>query len=213
LTGDEAHYALHVLRLRDGDSVALFDGAGHEADATIRGRDGSTLALDVGPVSAQEQPPRRLRVGAACPKGERADWMVEKLTEIGIVELVWLDLERSATRLGAAKLERHRRVALAAARQCGRATLPALSAGGSLDELLARPASRGFIADRSAPASLVGVGALGPELALLIGPEGGWARGELEAAARASYTGLRVGPWTLRTETAAVAGAALLLGA
>jgi len=163
-------------------------------------------------------------VALAAPKGARADWAVEKLTELGVARILWLECERSVVKPRAGRLERWRRIAASAAQQCGRADLPEIEGPLALEDVLERAAvglkliaQRGEggdlnreNADRLRPRGSPPDSARG---VLLIGPEGGFTRHELESAKKAGYTSISLGIWTLRSETAAVAGAAALLGA
>jgi 16S rRNA (uracil1498-N3)-methyltransferase len=212
LAGDEAHYVRDVLRLRAGDTVALFDGDGAFASARIVEVAPESVRFEVDAPARQPAPACELTVALATPKGERADWAVEKLTELGVRRIVWLDCARGVVKpkAGGSRQERLERVAAAAAGQCGRADVPRLDGplpfATALEQLEA--ASR-FVADISGDRLAGGVAG---SAVLLIGPEGGLTGQELVLATAAGYTTVRLSSWTLRVETAAAAGAAILLG-
>lgn len=186
-----------MLRLRPGDEITISDGAG----GWRRCRWGPRIDPD-GPIERDARPEPPLTVGFALTKGERPEWAVQKLTELGIDAIVPFVAERSVVRWdpdkAAANVGRLRRVAREAAMQSRRVWLPDVEPVAPFAAVVARPGVA--LADRDGHA---------PSLAqrtLLIGPEGGWAPAERESAVR--IVGL--GPLVLRAETAAVAGGVLL---
>lgn len=196
LDADDAHHLTRVLRLRDGEVVTATDGAGKWR--ACRFVHGGRLVPD-GAVVACVRPVPALTVGFAPVKGERTEWTVQKLTELGVDHIVVLRAARSVVRWedgrAASALARLRRVALEAVMQSRRVWAP--SVGG-----IAVPGD-------VAGAALAEPGGGPPSLAtpsVLIGPEGGWAPEELAAAAATVSFGDQV----LRSETAAVAAAAIL---
>jgi 16S rRNA (uracil1498-N3)-methyltransferase len=199
LSPDDRHHLERVLRLRAGDSLTVADGAGHWR----RCRFGATVE-PIGDVTVEPAPSPPITVGFALTKGERPEWTVQKLTELGVDHIVPFVADRSVVRWEAEKItrnvERLRRVAREAAMQSRRAFLPVVD---ELTDFAGVAARRG--------ATLAVPGGAPPDLArpvLLVGPEGGWSDDEL---ARAPAT-TALGPTVLRAETAAVAGAALLTG-
>jgi 16S rRNA (uracil1498-N3)-methyltransferase len=150
-------------------------------------------------------------------RGERMDWVVQKSTELGVSRIVPLLTERSVVRLdakqGEHKLEHWQGIAVAACEQSGRNRIPEIAAPLGLHEFL-----RGRQNDGATRLLLCATGALGigelraPDggVIVLIGPEGGLAESEQRAALDAGFIAVRLGPRTLRTETAAVAALTLL---
>jgi 16S rRNA (uracil1498-N3)-methyltransferase len=206
----EQHYVRRVLRLSAGAQVALFDGAGVSGTGHLAEAADGTLHVEVEAVSRDAEG-GALTVAAAVPKGERADWLVEKLTELGVHTIAWLVCARSVVLLKdpGAKMARWQRLAEAAARQAGRATLPCLEAPVPFATFVAQahPGAR-LIAQPgggTAPACR-GAGVV------LIGPEGGFTGEELQQAAAEGYTAIALSRHVLRVETAAIAAAAQLLG-
>jgi 16S rRNA (uracil1498-N3)-methyltransferase len=200
LRNDDVHHLARVLRLRDGERVVACDGAGAwRMCALVRG------ALD--PLGAVVvEPPRVLTVSVWLPavKGERAEWAVAKLTELGVDAIGLLRCERASVRLDAAGasrvLARWRRVAREAACQSRRTWLPEVLGPLDVAEAVARGARR---------CDLEGELRVDTQRSLAIGPEGGWADGERPAGPEA----VSLGETVLRTETAAVAAAVLLCAA
>jgi 16S rRNA (uracil1498-N3)-methyltransferase len=207
----ERHYLAGVLRLAPGSAVEVFDGAGHVWDGEFTGSE-----IRLGARREAPPPAAPVWVAFALPRGEKADWVVQKATEVGVARLAAWPAERSVVRLdrerAGARVERWRRIAAEAARQCGRAGVPEVAAAGSLREALAAPA--GF--DRL----VLAAGAVAPLGAALrrdaagwlavVGPEGGLAEGELAACLDAGCTPASLGPRVLRAETAAIVAAALI---
>lgn len=199
LDDDEERHLRRALRLRPGDALVVADGVGGWRPCRLLA-DG--VAPD-GPVARVDPPQPAITVAVAPPKGERPEWMVAKLTELGVDRIVLLAAERSVVRWDGDRTARHlarlERVARSAAAQSRRCRLPAIEGmrtPGDLvgpDVALADP--DGGPLDLRTPT-------------VLIGPEGGWADGELALG----LPRVRLAGGVLRTETAAVAAGALLGG-
>lgn len=204
LSQDDTHHLFRVLRLRDGESVTASDGRGSWRTTIVAGgvlvRHGE---VNVEPV---DQP---LTIAAAIAKGDRTEWMVQKLTELGVSEIVFLHCERSVVRWkvdrAAQQLARMSRVAREAAMQCRRVWLPNLR--GPVDFAVAAALSGAVIADPDGePVSSGVTGGASDANVVLIGPEGGLSATEFGLCPRS----VSLGPHILRVETAAVAAAAIL---
>ena len=214
LVSAQAHYVRDVLRLGPGTVVELFDGHGNAAKATL-------LQVDPGAVRVridaryQGEAAAAVTIAMATPKGDRADWAVEKLTELGVRRLVWLVCERSVAvpREDGKKLARWERLAEAAAGQSGRSDVPVIEAPMPFADAVAELGG-GAIAHMGGE-SLVKLVAAQPELPLvcLIGPEGGFTNSELETATAAGYLRVGLARHVLRSETAAMAAAIALSNA
>ena len=209
----EAHHAVHVLRLRAGARVELFDGRGAAAVGKIESAARGEVVVVV-----EERLPAAQRCGAAIhlafavPKGKRLDWLLEKATELAAASLTPVLFERSvagADALSPAKRERWRGHCIAAAKQCGLDLLPTLEEPIPLGAVLARsPAALGLLGERADACSVPEALARwrpGREILLLVGPEGGLTDRERAAVAAAGFGAVRVGATTLRIETAAIA--------
>jgi 16S rRNA (uracil1498-N3)-methyltransferase len=197
LADDDHHHLARVLRLRPGDELTASDGVG----SWRRCRFGTPLE-PIGAIERDEAPQPELTIAFALVKGERPEWVVQKLTEVGVDRIVPFVAERSVVHWDEGKAARnHARlvtVAREAAMQSRRSWLPAVEPVTNFDDLA-----------RRAGVALTDRGGGPPTLAhpvLLIGPEGGWS--ERERGKGMAVVGL--GPTVLRAETAAlVAGAAL----
>lgn len=198
LTDADAHHLSKVLRIRPTDVVTVSDGRGRWSRASLAG---VRLALQ-GEI-VDEGPPAPVAVAAAVPKGDRCEWMVQKLTEVGVTELVLVECERSVVRWSVDRAERQverlRRVAREAAMQSRRVWLPEITAPVAFDAAASRP---------GAVLAEPGSGPLGADASLVvIGPEGGFSPAELGELPRVG-----LGPTVLRVETAALVAAVLLQG-
>lgn len=223
-----ASHVTRVLRLRRGDELVLFSGRGGEYAARIDTVHGGEVTLAVGEArSAERESPLRITLAQGVSRGERMDFVVQKATELGLTRLVPLYTERSIVRLDAHQADRKllhwRAVAIAACEQCGRNRVPEISlpteltefvraagvgasvngvsSGGGPLRLLLSPTAERRIGDLEGPVN---------EAIVLVGPEGGLADTERDAAAAAGFAAVRLGPRVLRTETAALAALTLL---
>ena len=211
VTGDAYRHLFRARRLAAGQRLRLVDGRGNAVWGRIErvGPSKAELALE-GPAPINE-PSDEVEVWVGIPRPQRASWLIEKTTELGVVAVRWLDSARSGRSPGPAAIDRLRRVAVAAVEQCHRSRVPEISGPHGWDELRARLEEVGgaWVLQPNGPRRL-GDSVNGSRL-LLVGPEGGFEaseRADLEAwGARPLSLGSRV----LRVETAAVAGVTLLL--
>lgn len=215
----ESHHCAHVLRLRPGAAVTVFDGRGTEATAEILATAGAAVRLRVLAAVETPPPPCALTLGQAIPKGRNFDFIVQKATELGASAVVPLLTAHTVPRVAAAeaasKREKWREVAVAAAKQCGRSRLPGIGPPQPLAQFLAAPlpyelALVASLAADAAPFKEVvarAVTELGrrPRSAMvLVGPEGDFTPAELALAAAAGCRPITLGPIVLRVETAAL---------
>jgi 16S rRNA (uracil1498-N3)-methyltransferase len=219
--GEDYHYLFHVRRMRPGDRLMLFDGEGCEAEAQVRAVGARSAALDVGArvVVSSPRAPARLTVILSLIKGERMDTALTKLVELGVGRIVPLSAERSVVRLEGQRIEKRReRFRLqvrAAVQQCRARQVPVVDPICNLSQALARTAAADLKLVFWEGAKAVPLRSVLPQeppgqVAMLVGPEGGLAESEVEAANAAGFTAVGLGPRILRADTAAVAGAAIL---
>ncbi|MGK2940728.1 MAG: 16S rRNA (uracil(1498)-N(3))-methyltransferase [Immundisolibacter sp.] len=209
-------HAAKVLRLRAGDDLCLFDGLGGEYAAVLVRGVGGALVAQVG----EHTPDRVESTLSLClvqgiSRGERMDYTLQKAVELGVQAVVPVVTERTVLRLHGEREQRRlahwRGVILAACEQSGRTRVPTLMAPCTLTEHLTHaPSGTAFLLDPRAARALTQAGALTGPVSVLIGPEGGLAPHEREAAQAAGYRAVRMGPRVLRTETAALVALALL---
>ena len=207
LDGPEAHHLSTVRRYEPGDAVTLFNGDGREYPATVVAVDRKRATLHVtAALAADRESPVRVTVASALPKGDRADYLVEKLTEVGVTHFVPLVTVRSVVVPKASTVEKLARVVVEASKQCGRNRLMTVGPPVTWRDFLARRDGAQFVLHTStgtpAPpnAFLDGV-------TLAVGPEGGFTPEEVAAALAAGRAVLSLGPRVLRVETAAVVAA------
>jgi 16S rRNA (uracil1498-N3)-methyltransferase len=210
LEGERYRHLFRARRLPVGAALRLVDGEGRARAASVVAVDRRGAELRLGAPAPPHDPARRVTLLVATPRPERAAWLVEKATELGVSAVRFVAAERAVRAVGERDLQRLRRVAAAALEQCGGARLPELSGTHDLDELPALLA--GQAAASLDPGAAVTLAELAPAVStLLVGPEGGWSAEELARFAAQGVPGARLGERVLRVETAAVAAAALLL--
>lgn len=204
LSPEDARHAAKVLRLRPGDEIVALDGKGGRSRARLK-EDGSVELLETLP---SNEPRLRLTVYQGVPKADKLELLAQKLTELGVTRLVPVEMERSVRHFE--KVERLRKIAREAAKQCRRA-LPM-----EITEPMPWPKA---VLDMRARERLVApweeatdgrLTALPPcnDIGLLIGPEGGISAREIaESGAKTVTLGARI----LRTETAALAATAIIM--
>jgi len=213
LTAEARHYLGEVLRLEPGAEVEVFDGRG----GRYAGRLESGLeTVALGPREEAAVPAAQIALLFALAKGEKSDLVVQKATELGAARIAPFAAERSVVRLdgekGEERARRWRRIAAEAARQCGRADVPAVAAPVPLDAALAAlaPGTATFVFHPGGPALPETAAAGTAGFAAVVGPEGGLTGAEVDACARAGAQRASLGPRVLRAETAAIVAVALL---
>ncbi|MBS3820366.1 MAG: 16S rRNA (uracil(1498)-N(3))-methyltransferase [Phycisphaerae bacterium] len=218
LPDGEAHHGLHVLRLRPGDEVELFDGAGAVATACVVDPGRKTVTCEAGEVGRGQPPRPTVRMLFAVPKGKRLDWLLEKCTELAAGLLQPVVFERSGaggSDLSVSKRERWLGRCIAAAKQSGLNHLPEIGHPLAFDAMLADVA-----AGREDCGAML-LGDVGPgahrlaatgetfgaaeTVTVLVGPEGGLTGQERDGAVEAGFLPVRLGETVLRVETSAVA--------
>jgi len=219
VSGDDHHYLFRVRRLAAGDRLILFDGDGAEADAEVTSAGPRAGRLEVAPPRVVAAAAPRLTVLLSIIKGERMDWCLAKLVELGVGRIVPLAAERSVVRLepGRAerRLERYRAQVRAAAQQSRCALVPHVEPVAGLEAALAEVAGAGLKLHLWEDPRAIPLRSALPEhapatIAVLVGPEGGLTAAEVELATAAGFVAVSLGRRILRAETAAVASAAIL---
>ena len=200
LDDDDAHHLARVLRLRAGQRVSVSDGRGAWRICEWRGEE----LVSVDDVSHEEKTGETLSVALSPVKGDRTDWAVEKLVEVGIDRIIVLaPVERSVVKWddkkSGANIDRYRRIARAAAAQSRRVFLPVVEGPLSLSAVLAGGGVA--VAEPGGATGLAGI------TTVVVGPEGGFTTDEV-ASARATVD---LGPTILRADTAAVVAGTLMV--
>ncbi|MFN8588014.1 MAG: 16S rRNA (uracil(1498)-N(3))-methyltransferase [Candidatus Eisenbacteria bacterium] len=209
LEGDEAHYLSRVVRARPGELVRASDGRGGLATLEVLESRPHVRVLGRERSRSERTGERTLWVGA--PEGDRADWLVEKLAELGVHRLVLVDFERAAWERAEARRERWQRLATAGLRQSQSAWRLEIAPPVPLAEALrvAEPAARRWVALPGASAVRDWAGGdAGPRVGV-VGPSPGFSEDELKVLQESGFAPIGLGPSRLRTETAALALASL----
>ena len=215
LDAAQAHHAGDVLRLRKGQAVELFDGAGQVAAGIVQELGRRRLAVAVTQRQWLARTGPAVELAFAVPKGKRLDWLLEKATELGAARLCPVVFERSVAtpELSGHAQERWLATCIAAAKQCRIAFLPEIAAPLELRRYLeqctatcrlmgdpdATETIAQALAGRSSSSDKTGL------LAVLTGPEGGITEAEAGLAAKAGFNPVRLGRNVLRVETAPIA--------
>ncbi len=218
LPAQAAEHVARVLRLVDGDPITLFNGDGHDYQAIILevGKREVRAKIEAA-TAAQNESPLRLTLAQAVVRGEKMDLIVQKATELGVFRIAPLLTERSEVKLDSGRAEKRlahwRSVVASACEQSGRASLPEVLPALPLSAWL-----NGLAPDQTLRLAML------PQArqsardlhfteragVLVVGPEGGLGERDITALTAAGFSGLRLGPRILRTETAGLAALAAL---
>jgi 16S rRNA (uracil1498-N3)-methyltransferase len=209
LPPDEAHHLTRVLRLAPGSDVRVFDGRGREWRAVLSAaRRGAATVELVEAVTPQREPVVAVTLAIGVLKGDQMDAVVRDATSLGVASIVpmasaHVTVPPRAWRSGAAR-ERWTRVAIAAARQCGRAVVPEVAAVVTFEECLATLAAGSIVMAVEPARAVAGVAGAARDrpatAAVFVGPEGGWAPEEVERARGRGARLRQFGPRTIRAE-------------
>lgn len=213
-----AQHLLRVLRLREGDPCVLFNGDGHDYEARITAagkRGGEVEILGAEPVDNEST--LRITLVQGIARGEKMDLILQKATELGVAAFIPVSSQRSEVKLDAARAEKRlahwNSVVVSACEQCGRARVPEVTPPASLEASVASLAASGprLLLDPFANAVVASLASpAGNALTVAVGPEGGWSPRDRQTLQAAGFTGIRLGPRVLRTETAGLAAIAAL---
>ena len=220
VSGDEGRHAVVVRRLKVGEEVVLTDGRGVGGHGVVAGVDNASLTVDVRSLVSQPPPQPRLTVVQALPKAERGERAVAAMSEVGVDVIVPWAAARCVMQWKGARAERgcDRWVATAqeAAKQSRRLWWPRIHPLSSSDDVvqLIEAATVAVVLDAPSGTSLTEV--RWPdhgEVLLIVGPEGGLTDQELDDFGSAGARSARLGPTVLRTSTAGVVAATVVLSA
>jgi len=218
---DELHHITHVMRLKIGETVEIFDGEGREARAIVvneNGEHGAPICLKIVSDVINNEKSFRLTLYQAIPKGKRIDTLIEKCTELGVHEIVPMITERVVVKISDSKAEQHKisrwhSIALSAAKQCGRSDIPAITEVVSVESVFDKFAKPDLILIASLEDSAVRlqkvvqkIKAEGKSIdstGVFIGPEGDFT--EKEGGIPVSF-----GKFIMRVETASIYATSIL---
>lgn len=209
VSGEEHHHLTRVVRVREGETVEVFDAKGRSVEARVISVGRSECSLEVVELVPSREAESSLTMAVALIQPEKFEIVLQKCTELGAAGFIPIVSDRTEITAERAEGKRDRwsKIILEAVKQSGRSILPPLAPTMRFPELVARPNLVLFDADRASDSGLVPSGAT-----LAIGPEGGWSEEELVKAAAAKVHFRRLGPRRMRAETAAIVALALLQG-
>jgi 16S rRNA (uracil1498-N3)-methyltransferase len=222
LEGGDHHHLLNVLRKSAGDEIEILNGKGERYIARImETHSDHTVAAIVRSTAKQTEPRIAIRLVQSLPKADKFEWILQKNTELGVGEFLPVISERSLIKLdGAARIKKRERwvkIIKEAAEQSGRAVIPQLQPVLEWRELPgAFPSGVVLLPwegerDRSLKDVLSATAEIPRELSVIIGPEGGFARTEVECLRDLGAVTVTLGPRILRTETAGLVATAAIL--
>lgn len=205
-----------VLRMQPGDSITLFCGDNRELDALLVAVHKKRVSVQiVAERSVNRESPRKIHLAQALSKGERMEFVIQKAVELGVASISPIITSRSVVKLNPERMEKKlaqwQAIAIAACEQSGRNQIPLIKNALLLNEYLQQnELFLKFVLDPKESKTWRDYNFVQSELALLIGPEGGFNKEELGQIFSAGFNPLRLGPRVLRTETAAIAALSLL---
>lgn len=217
------HQIRNVLRMRPGDKIMLLDNAGHAHTVTLDNVSGKMVTARIDATTpAQGEPPIQLALYQALLKKDNFEWVLQKCTEIGVTQFVPLETQRTIVPLSSVNSKKHarwERILTEAAEQSRRGRIPDLASPLTLDDALAACETHDLVLipwEDETTRSLDAVLAAHPtpqDVAVMIGPEGGYTPDEIEHARDVGAIPITLGPRILRAETAAIAASLLVLHA
>jgi 16S rRNA (uracil1498-N3)-methyltransferase len=212
VSGDEAHHIIDVMRLKVSDSVVTFDGTGKEYAGVIAKADKRSLVIEVKIVrESQQKSGPSVTVIQAIPKREKIEYFIEKATELGVSSVApvltartipdWSDEKK------ASHVERWRKLAREASKQCGRLDIPEISKITGFRDLLANMPKEGLkliaaLDDRAIPLKTALLNFNSGPVMIAIGPEGDFTPEEVKAAVDSGFRIVSLGPRVLKSDTA-----------
>ncbi len=221
LSNEEAAHALKVLRLKGGESVQALDGEGSMWSAKLCVTDGKNAYLELESEISNSEAPIDVTVYMGIPKGDKFEFLCQKLTELGVRRLVPVRMERSVAKIEEKekdkKLQRFRKIAQEAQKQCGRGMEMDVSDPISVKELEKRVREHDLTlllweeAENYRTRDAYHDNPTCTDIACIIGPEGGISEKEANAFVEAGAKCVTLGPRILRAETAAVTSVSVIM--
>lgn len=211
-----AHHIAHVLRLKPGAPVIVFDGLGHEFSGEMGEISKRQVTVVIGArIEVVRESPLRTVLAQGVSRGERMDYTIQKAVELGVQRITPLLTEHTMVSLAGERRERRVQhwsgVAIGACEQCGRNVLPQIDDIQKFDAWLSSANTElKLVLHHEGQKNLAALPVHCVSVTLLIGPEGGLSDDEVRRASAAGFVSLRLGPRILRTETAGMAALAAL---
>jgi 16S rRNA (uracil1498-N3)-methyltransferase len=222
LREEDQTYIKSVLRLKKNDHLVVFDGQGHEYQAMIRQVKRNRTVVEILKKYRPQDRPVRITLFQALPKAGKMDFIIQKATELGVDRVMPFQSARSVSRLRDDKKDqkeqRWQKIAVEAARQCGRADVPVIGPCVDFPEMIAGAQGRGLkiiFWEEETQSALKDIlrnnqSELHEEILIVVGPEGGFLKEEVDQAVQAGFKSASLGRQILRVETAVLAILAIL---
>ncbi|HNV88431.1 MAG TPA: 16S rRNA (uracil(1498)-N(3))-methyltransferase [Methylotenera sp.] len=218
LSENAATHATRALRLNEGDVINLFNGDGFDyACELILVKKNEVFAKVKSSAAINNEPPLNITLLQGISSGDRMDYTIQKAVELGITHIQPIATERSVVKLSAERAEKRvehwQNVVISACEQCGRATIPIVSAPKTLANWLAanpQATSMRVLLNPIGAKRLAEMAKPDGEIQLLIGAEGGLSNTEIDTAISHGFQSVILGPRILRTETAALAAMSVM---
>ncbi len=215
LGASTSHYLTRVLRLPVNAKVVVFNGLGGEYPARITAASKRKITLLIESFNATDNSSRLTTcLGIGISRGERMDWVIQKVTELGVTEIIPLMCERTEVKLSGERLARRmnhwKKIAISACEQSGRNLLPVIQPPATISQWVAEcRADRKWLLHPGANVARQAPGTAN-SVALMIGPEGGLSESEIEQAVQGGFLAVSLGPRVLRTETAPIVAMSII---
>ena len=214
LDADETRHLRDVLRLKSGEEVSVFDGTGREFICSINeiGKKDTRLKIIKEIAPASPESPLEITIAATVLNGEKYDLIIQKSVELGVTTLVPLNTIRCDVKAKDAvkRLDRWRRIALEATKQCGRAKLMTIAEPVAFEQFIADSKKENVVLFSERDGSDFSTISANKKITAFYGPKGGWDDSELELARKNNVNIVTLGGRILRAETAAIAITAIL---
>ncbi|MDA3813405.1 MAG: RsmE family RNA methyltransferase [Candidatus Cloacimonetes bacterium] len=216
ISGTEHHHICHVFRRKEGDKIILSNGKGLLAEGIIRNVKKKELTVSINKITAMQISQPQIAVAFPLLKNKHDNMIIEKLTELGVKDFFPITTERTIRKSSINAVEKFQKVAIAAMKQCDNAFLPQIHEVQSLNELIEKmeefvPIAALEIGKHKTINELV-TNLEVRSICIIIGPEGGFDKGEIEYLQNKQVATFTLGNHILRAETAAIASVAQLVG-
>ncbi|MEG1581778.1 MAG: RsmE family RNA methyltransferase [Clostridia bacterium] len=215
---EEFEHMTKVLRMKEGDEFVAFNGDGNNYNAKIIEIRKHELDAEIISKSVNlREPKMALTVFQGLAKGEKLELITQKISELGASSLICFESKFSDVKSNTTKVERLEKVAISASKQCGRSTICSTGEILNIDKMCDRIKCYDYVILFYESEHIVNIENIldgqskNEDIAIIIGPEGGFAKEEVEKLENAGARVASLGALTLRTETAAIAGTAILM--
>ncbi len=212
---DETRHLRDVLRLSEGDDVAVFDGSGADFLCVVEtmSKKGAILSITSKTAAPSPESSLDLTMCIALTKGDKFEFVIQKCVELGVKRLVPLLTDRCDVKLhdkAESKMERWRKIVVESSKQCGRGVLMKIEEPKSFGSLMKESDTDVMVIFSERSGQRFGDVQVSDGIVAVVGPEGGWSEEELAAASSADVRVVTMNGRILRAETASIAVATIL---